>query len=472
MRRGAGRAPSRCAGIGSWRSARSARSCERVGGAPPVLSGACIVPGFQDAHIHAAFAGREPPQREPRRSALQGRVPRAHRDVRARAPGPALDRRRRVVQRRLRRRRVAAPRGPRRRRAGPSRVPDEHGHARRVGEHRSAGPRRHRRLVARPVGRVHRPRPGGVPERVPAGGGGLFVLGRRGAARPAAGPDGVDQGRPARAPRTGDHRMAGRVGRARPAPRVPSGGRRGRSHGEGRDGPVVGSASRPGADRGPARGTLVGQRRQRPRDHGEDHARWLPRELHRVVARSVRRRLRPGSRPRHPVRRRGGAPRRGDATRRAGLPGTPARARRPGGPGRPRRRRGRAPRERHERSPAPHRAPPAARSCRRPAPATARRDREHPAVLGAARSDDRDDDEAARGRARRAPVSDRGPGPQRRRPVSRQRLAGQHAEPVPGDGGRGDPAGRRRPGRRAARRGAADRPADRPRRVHTRLGAT
>ena len=31
---------------------------ERVGGAPPVLSGACVVPGFQDAHIHAAFAGR------------------------------------------------------------------------------------------------------------------------------------------------------------------------------------------------------------------------------------------------------------------------------------------------------------------------------------------------------------------------------------------------------------------------------
>lgn len=31
---------------------------ERVGGGPPVLSGTCIVPGFQDAHIHAAFAGR------------------------------------------------------------------------------------------------------------------------------------------------------------------------------------------------------------------------------------------------------------------------------------------------------------------------------------------------------------------------------------------------------------------------------
>ncbi len=38
---------------------------------------------------------------------------------------------------------------------------------------------------------------------------------------------------------------------------------------------------------------VVGQRRQRPRDDGQDHARRLSRELHRVVARSVRRRLRP-----------------------------------------------------------------------------------------------------------------------------------------------------------------------------------
>lgn len=31
---------------------------ERVGGTTEVLTGACIVPGFQDSHIHAAFAGR------------------------------------------------------------------------------------------------------------------------------------------------------------------------------------------------------------------------------------------------------------------------------------------------------------------------------------------------------------------------------------------------------------------------------
>ena len=31
---------------------------ERVGAADEIVRGACIVPGFQDAHIHAAFAGR------------------------------------------------------------------------------------------------------------------------------------------------------------------------------------------------------------------------------------------------------------------------------------------------------------------------------------------------------------------------------------------------------------------------------
>jgi predicted amidohydrolase YtcJ len=43
----------RIVAVGTEREVR-----ERVGGTPPVLSGACIVPGFQDAHIHAAFAGR------------------------------------------------------------------------------------------------------------------------------------------------------------------------------------------------------------------------------------------------------------------------------------------------------------------------------------------------------------------------------------------------------------------------------
>ena len=40
---------------------------ERVGTAAEVLTAACVVPGFQDAHVHAAFAGGVTPAREPRR---------------------------------------------------------------------------------------------------------------------------------------------------------------------------------------------------------------------------------------------------------------------------------------------------------------------------------------------------------------------------------------------------------------------
>ena len=57
MRRGAGSRrvairDDRIVAVGSEADVR-----ERVGTAE-VISGACIVPGFQDAHIHAAFAGR------------------------------------------------------------------------------------------------------------------------------------------------------------------------------------------------------------------------------------------------------------------------------------------------------------------------------------------------------------------------------------------------------------------------------
>jgi len=43
----------RIVAVGTEREVR-----ERITGSPPVLSGACVVPGFQDAHVHAAFAGR------------------------------------------------------------------------------------------------------------------------------------------------------------------------------------------------------------------------------------------------------------------------------------------------------------------------------------------------------------------------------------------------------------------------------
>ena len=43
----------RIVAVGTERAVR-----ERVGPAREVITGACVVPGFQDAHIHAAFAGR------------------------------------------------------------------------------------------------------------------------------------------------------------------------------------------------------------------------------------------------------------------------------------------------------------------------------------------------------------------------------------------------------------------------------
>ena len=57
MPRAAGRRRSRSAAIGSSRSGSEADVRERVGTAD-VITGACVTPGFQDAHIHAAFAGR------------------------------------------------------------------------------------------------------------------------------------------------------------------------------------------------------------------------------------------------------------------------------------------------------------------------------------------------------------------------------------------------------------------------------
>ena len=65
--------------------------------------------------------------------------------------------------------------------------------------------------------------------------------------------------------------------------------------------------------------------------------------------------------------------------------------------------------ERLERPPAPHRAPPAARSRRRPAPAPRSAWSRTSSRTGPARSRDRGADEAARGGARRAPVPDRRP---------------------------------------------------------------
>ena len=107
---------------------------ERFEAADVILRGACVLPGFQDAHIHAAFAGRILPQREPRRPARRRRLPRRGSAAYAAAhPDDCRGSSAAAGTRRFRRGRARA--GPaRRRRARPPRVPDEHRHARRMGQ--------------------------------------------------------------------------------------------------------------------------------------------------------------------------------------------------------------------------------------------------------------------------------------------------------------------------------------------------
>ena len=98
--------------------------------------GAMVVPGFQDAHVHAPFAGRNLlhvwlNDIEGRQAYLD-----AHRALRGGQPRSALDRRRRVGDGALPGRH-AAQGGPRRGRAGPAGVPDEPRRPRRLGNSRA-----------------------------------------------------------------------------------------------------------------------------------------------------------------------------------------------------------------------------------------------------------------------------------------------------------------------------------------------
>ena len=171
----------------------------------------------------------------------------------------------------------------------------------------------------------------------------------------------------ARAPRARHHRVAGRVGRGGPPPRLPPPRRRGRSDGARRDVAVVGSPPRDRAGRGLHRAARVGDRRPRRRQHREADARRLPRVLHRLDAPP---RTRDSFGERHgtgiqfidgDVHREAAV-----AARRRRVPAPPARAGGPRGPHGARRDRGGPRGERRERPPAPHRAPAAARPGRRP----------------------------------------------------------------------------------------------------------
>ena len=150
--------------------------------------------------------------------------------------------------------------------------------------------------------------------------------------------------------------------------------------------------------------------------------------------------------------------RRGHPARPPRLPGAPARHRGPGRAQRAGRRRGGPRRERSRRPPAPHRPHPGDPARGRAAVPPARRGGQRPGVLGP--------DGAADGGAHH-PVPRPRPGPPAvplRRPAAvrgdardGQRLVGHHRRPAPADRGRGDPGRPRQPVRRAvpARAGAA-----------------
>ena len=116
----------------------------------------------------------------------------------------------------------------------------------------------------------------------------------------------------------GHHRLAGRVGHAGHARRLPRSRRRRPPHRAGRRRAVVGPAPRAGADH---RVPGAARTRHRPPvlpDDGQDHGRRDRREPDRRAARAVLRRLRrPHRQPRLDLRRRRAAGRRGHRARRA-----------------------------------------------------------------------------------------------------------------------------------------------------------
>ena len=192
--------------------------------------------------------GRRPTPLRPRRGGRDRGVPRAHRRVRRRQPGAAVDPRQRLVPRPLPGR-PREPRAPRPCRPGPPRLPAQQGRPRCVGQQPGARDRRDHRGHGRPArrpdraqrrrvapGHASRGRPG--PRRAP------HPADQRRRARPRAD---REPGLPAFA---GHHELAGRHRRARWPRDVPAGGRPWPADGAGRGRAVVGARRRAGAGRG------------------------------------------------------------------------------------------------------------------------------------------------------------------------------------------------------------------------------
>ena len=132
--------------------------------------GGLLAPGFVDAHVHAgAGRPRAHPLRPHRAATTRDDYLADHPGVRRRAPGPALDPRRRLGDVGLPRRHADRGR-PGRGRARPSGVPAQPRPPRRLGQHPRARAGRHRPAHPRPGRRPLRARRRRQPDRHPARG--------------------------------------------------------------------------------------------------------------------------------------------------------------------------------------------------------------------------------------------------------------------------------------------------------------
>ncbi len=119
------------------------------------LRGRMVLPGFQDAHVHASGGGLELGRCDLSPIAQPGGLPGRHPRLRRPQPRSGLDHRRRVVDGRVPRR-GAQQGGSRRHRAGPAGVPVQPRPPRCLGELPGARAGRPGRHHPRPPGRPHR----------------------------------------------------------------------------------------------------------------------------------------------------------------------------------------------------------------------------------------------------------------------------------------------------------------------------
>ncbi len=128
----------------------------RAGAEVVDVAGGLVAPGFTDAHVHTVQGGLERTRCDLSELDDPGRLPRPHRGVRRRPPGPAVAARRRLGDGGVPRRH-AHRRRPRGGGARPAGLPAQPRPPRRLGQPRRPGARRHRPHTPDPAdGRIER----------------------------------------------------------------------------------------------------------------------------------------------------------------------------------------------------------------------------------------------------------------------------------------------------------------------------